>query len=683
MSNTRRTCVPIFRTVQSCPGNALLLQHSSTLRQRPATSLARGKRTADDDFQARPASSTSPHFCEGHSSCECRNLSGSSSSVKDATAGYDDGAPPKGIRGSVTSDAKEMTITDDGNSASVVETIVCGCGSDCNCRNSSLATANSSDGGRTVDSDFYKLVESFLGGNHPDHRLDYDSLPYICECDKRALLDENSAGKQFIKTAAEEEEKAPTALGGATERTRQDVMPLVLPVISKEKDHKNPTLKEQTAVQEDARPSDHGSDKRGKHKPERNSNKRFVKDSKVKKTPVNPEAEEKQHKKANLVSHAGTSSTQKLKRNLAKSLSSRSSGDDDRRISPVPTELIEEHKMHKDCECLETYGDTILDHFRKEELEKEHEIYDKPRLFSPQMRLLICIMEVTIIALFTVFIHWLVVVRKATFGFLDVVGVVSTTGDEEQRKTIDPAKLDLHMTIYMTIFVILLPHVLILSVVFEYISTTRLAAISFTLKLLSFCLFFGGLFDIQASISSTREDEVDKDFRTHYCFSQGAVVVFIMYIVITSVKLAGHLFRRIFQIRVLGSIFRIVVSDWFVDSVDHLTYGAGYISLLTGLTGYLFFSRKDEPLELVETEENAMTVTEGWYIRIICMMMAVLYFTILSVNFQKHFINNHTHFITVDVFKEVFLQLRTLYEEENLMEMGQEMPKVTSAQRMV
>ena len=336
-----------------------------------------------------------------------------------------------------------------------------------------------------------------------------------------------------------------------------------------------------------------------------------------------------------------------------------------------------------DHECIETYGDTILDHFRKEELEKNYQIYDKPRLFSARMRILIAIMELTIIVLFSVFIHWIVVVRKATFGFFDVVGVVSKSEEEHQGKTIDPAKLDIHFTIYMTIFVILLPHVLILSVVLEFISTTRLTAITFSLKLLSFCLFFGGLFDIQAAVGSTYEDERKKDFKTHYCFSQGAVVVFIMYIIITSVKLAGHLFRRIFQIRILGSILRVVVSDWFVDSVDHLTYGAGYFSLLTGLCGYLFISTQDGPFDLTEDTEHKMTTNESWHIRSICILMAVLYFTILLVNFQKHFITNHTNFITVDIFKDVFLPFRALYEEENIMEMGQDMPKVTSAQRMV
>jgi len=101
------------------------------------------------------------------------------------------------------------------------------------------------------------------------------------------------------------------------------------------------------------------------------------------------------------------------------------------------------------------------------------------------------------------------------------------------------------------------------SVVFDFLNRNRQTCITFMFKLISFVLFFSGLLDIQ-SVTGT-EGELAKDFKTHYCFSQGAVVVFIMYLVITGVKLVGHIFRQIFQIRILGSLLRIVVSDWFVD----------------------------------------------------------------------------------------------------------------------
>jgi len=65
----------------------------------------------------------------------------------------------------------------------------------------------------------------------------------------------------------------------------------------------------------------------------------------------------------------------------------------------------------------------------------------------------------------------------------------------------------------------------------------------------------------------------------------------------------------------------------------------------------------------------------------ICVLLSVLYFFILLANFQKHYINNHTRFITVGTFREVFFPFRRLYAEEDIM--GQEMPKVTSAQRMI
>ncbi len=341
--------------------------------------------------------------------------------------------------------------------------------------------------------------------------------------------------------------------------------------------------------------------------------------------------------------------------------------------------LVREDRPFDHEDCVETYGETILKHFRKEELEREYQLRDKPSLLTGKMKFLVIINEVIIVALFALFMHWIIVVRKANFDLLDVLDVVSKT---RRDKEINAKKLDIHMTIYVVIFVLLLPHVTIISVVFGFVNTNRLTAVTFALKLLSFCLFFGGLVDIQAAVSESDESEATRDYKTHLCFSQGAVFVFVMYMVMTSVKLAGTIFRQIFHIRILGSLFRIVVSDWFTDSVDHLTYGAGYMSLLTGISAYLFLSRNDEHFQLLELDDEAVN-DEGWHIRAICMLLAVLYIMMLLTNFHKHYIKNHKAFITVDTFKNVFLQFRDLYQEENLMEMGQDMPKVTSAQRML
>lgn len=120
-----------------------------------------------------------------------------------------------------------------------------------------------------------------------------------------------------------------------------------------------------------------------------------------------------------------------------------------------------------------------------------------------------------------------------------------------------------------------------------------------------------------------------------------------------------------------------------MDSVDHLTYGAGYMSLLTGISAYLFISRNEDHFQLIEIDKDEAVVDEGWHIRSIVMLTAVLYCMILFANFHKHYVKNHKAYITVDVFRNVFLPFKDLYEEENVMEMGQDMPKVTSAKRML
>ncbi len=366
----------------------------------------------------------------------------------------------------------------------------------------------------------------------------------------------------------------------------------------------------------------------------------------------------------------------------------------------LPEEFEEEHPQEGD-DVLDTYGDTVLQHFKKEALEKKHEIFDKPRLFSRRMRMVIIAMEISILATMTLFIIWLGKVREADFSIL--FAVIGAREASSGARTIN-----LHMTIYVIIFVIILPHVLVLSVVFEFVTTTRLSVITFILKVASFILFFFGLFNIQqeektrqlnteSNIQTNQhenqvsedseisdEEETINDFKTHFWFARGTVVVFVVYIVITSVRLAGHLFKQIFQIRVIGALLRMIVSNWFVDSVDHLTYGAGYISLLTGFCRFVFVLQPDDSIAFVDSHyrHGSEVEIERWLLRCICILLATLYITILLANFQKHFINNHTHYITCDVFTNVFLRFKNLYEEENVMEMGQDMPKVTSAQRM-
>ncbi len=222
--------------------------------------------------------------------------------------------------------------------------------------------------------------------------------------------------------------------------------------------------------------------------------------------------------------------------------------------------LVPEERLFDHEDCVETYGKTILRHFKKEELEREYHIHEKPSLLTGQMKVLIILIEAVIIALVSLFIHWVVVVRKGTFDLFDILDVVSGPNRSEGIST---KKLNIHMTIYVVIFVILLPHVIIVSVVFEFVNTNRLTAITFTLKLLSFCLFFGGLFDIEAAVKETDRDST-RDYKTHFCFGQGAVVVFIMYIVVTGVKLTGHVFRRIFDIRILGYVLRAMVRKTLV-----------------------------------------------------------------------------------------------------------------------
>jgi hypothetical protein len=231
----------------------------------------------------------------------------------------------------------------------------------------------------------------------------------------------------------------------------------------------------------------------------------------------------------------------------------------------------------------------------------------------------------------------------------------------------------------VVVYVALLPHVQIFSVIFDSASPNRLMALTFVLKLVAFCLFFGGVFHI----NSVDFQNQSRDYGTHLYFGKLAMAVFIVYIVITGVKATGYMFRRIFRLRILGSIFKLVVSEWFVAGVDHLSNVSGLLSVLSGITGYLFMYSKEELLHISQESLEDHDASEGWLLRCMCLLLAFLFILLLLANFHKHYINNHEHFITLEDFKNNFLQFQSLYQEEDVMEMGQEMPKVTSALRMI
>jgi hypothetical protein len=165
------------------------------------------------------------------------------------------------------------------------------------------------------------------------------------------------------------------------------------------------------------------------------------------------------------------------------------------------------------------------------------------------MKLILVFIELVVVSLFSLFMYWILAVRRATFGLNDVLDVVTNTkaNDSDFTWTNESANtLYIHMTIYVVIFVVILPHILIIAVVFDFISANRLTALIFALKLTSFCLFFGGWVDI----SKLDLKKQDSKFSTHQYFSRLSMAVFVLYIVITGVKIAGHLSGRIFRIRV-------------------------------------------------------------------------------------------------------------------------------------
>ncbi len=347
--------------------------------------------------------------------------------------------------------------------------------------------------------------------------------------------------------------------------------------------------------------------------------------------------------------------------------------------------VISEEGRFEHDDCVDTYGMTVLRHFKKQELEREYHMHEKPSFLTRQMKLLLVAAEVIIIALIGLFVHWIVLVRKQdTLQFPDLWKVVWPNKDASIN---EENRLNAHMIIYVVTFVVLLPHVLILSIMLEFVSPNRLTTIIFLLKLLSFFLFFGGFGDIEdarTTNATTTEVFLARDYKTHRFFSICVLMVFITYILVTAVNMAGHMFRNIFYMRFIGRWLRILASDWFSDLVDHLVYGVGYISLLTGISTYLYIDRNKAHFRLLEmVVDKYASAREQWHIRSIVILLATLYLVILLANNHKHFIKNHKVFLQVEDFQKIFLRFRSLYEEDNIMEMGQDMPKVTSAQRML
>ena len=280
------------------------------------------------------------------------------------------------------------------------------------------------------------------------------------------------------------------------------------------------------------------------------------------------------------------------------------------------------------------YGQTTVNLFKRQKLEDQFGIRRKPRLASKKMIALVILLEVVIAINWGIIIRWVSAVRDNDIIDFLSVRAGATIVTKEDMKT-----LDRHMLLYATVFTFLLPQLVVLSIVLDCIRVGCWDIISHIIKIVAVLIYFGGTAD--AKLTSIPENR--KAFKTHYWIAECTQFIFLFWYSASILKTVGRLYPSIFHLRILGRLFRLIVREWFLESLDNFIATAGFLSLLSGVYTYIGLHK--------DLGEDG-----GFYMRFMSVSFLLLFMATLLVNFQKHFIINHTHFITVQEFRDHFLQ---------------------------
>lgn len=304
-------------------------------------------------------------------------------------------------------------------------------------------------------------------------------------------------------------------------------------------------------------------------------------------------------------------------------------------------------------------GFSMLFARKKEILEEKYGLRKGPNFLTGPMIVLLILLELFLISCVALLCFWTFNIREGSFDFELLVQDFGRTRllqfsssqntsfvpfQDSKQEEMYKVRLTHHITIFSITFLLALPHVEILRILFQNAENLCLQTMVVLLKLGSLCAFVVGWYDIGSDelLKQTRDCE------THAYFSKSTLVIVMLYNFITLVRISGRMFSSLFKIRLVGGILRRIVTQKFENQIQLLCSISALTSMLTGIIAFMFYLKHKYGIE----HESR----EYWVIRSTILLLVGSFVLLMIVTIMKDYISHHKSCVTVEQFQE-FVQL--------------------------
>lgn len=325
---------------------------------------------------------------------------------------------------------------------------------------------------------------------------------------------------------------------------------------------------------------------------------------------------------------------------------------------------------------VDTYGETVLEHFKKEQLEKRFGIHDKPSITSPSMIVLVTLDQLLIHAYLGLFLFWIYRSSHKRHEFLTSLDPVDPVKPLVRKRNHVLDAIGTHAVLYTTCLAYLLPQANLIRIFLDFANISQVTLWTFALRLSAFVIF-----SISWSKSQFDTQEEGLDVKTHSVFSYVANLIIVLYLASSSLRMIGYLFPWVFQLRIIGKLLRLLVWEVLIDALGHLTNAFAMVSQISGYYSLLFFTLKDKDVFGYSHKK-----WDSGIVKSLVALLAAMYTLLAITDLKRHDIVNHSAFITKRQFVQNFLTFKHLYQSDSngaAFKMPQHLiPKVNVPQRM-
>lgn len=298
-------------------------------------------------------------------------------------------------------------------------------------------------------------------------------------------------------------------------------------------------------------------------------------------------------------------------------------------------------------------GFSMLFGKKKEILEEKYGLKNGPNFLTGTMIFLLILLEMSLMATVVLLFFWNFEIRKGSFDlglFAESFGqqkLLENTETFTPNKTQDSRSEELykirithHITIYSSIFLLALPHVEILRILFQNGENLCLQSMVVILKLGSLLTFLVGWYDIR----SRELVQNARDCGTHAYFSKITLIILFFYNIVTIVRIMGRMFGSVYTIRFVGGFLRQIVTQKFENLIQQLCSISALTSMLTGIIAFMFYIKHKHGIE----HESQ----EFWVIRSSIILLVGSFVLHMVVSIMKHYISHHKSCISIEQFQE-------------------------------